>query len=199
MSYFVRTASINNNGPPIIISAFKFEAKHKELKKVCQSITCREEFPLLVMKRCQLKHSFRYVTKKGLIDTTSYGKFILDNNDNESCIFDWCEVNGTKYNVNNFVLLDIKDDIPKYYLINNIVVNQITNDIKFNCFYLEILCYSNHLRAYNVNLTTQHKTIGYGYRNVHIVKFIRQTNKQTLSTSFPLAIVEQPFKESLFL
>lgn len=167
---------IKKIGPPILISAFKFEAKHKELKKVCQSITCRKDLPLSVMKRCQLKHSFRYVTKKGLIDTISYGKFILDNNDNENCIVDWCEVNGTKYNVNNVVLLDIKDDIPEYYLINNIVVNQITNEIKFNCFYLEILCYSNHLRAYNVNLTTQHKTIAYGELYTNLVSLIYKVN-----------------------
>ncbi|KAL4712448.1 hypothetical protein ACJJTC_007464 [Scirpophaga incertulas] len=93
---------IKKIGPPILISAFKYEAKHKELKQVCQSITSRKDLPLSVMKRYQLKQSFRHAIKKGLTDNLIFGKFEIDNYDEQdnnikrSISVDWCEFNGIR-------------------------------------------------------------------------------------------------------
>lgn len=72
---------IKKIGPPILVSAFKYEAKHKDLKKVCQSITSRRDLPLSVFKRCLLKQTLRFVMKKGLVDYISHGKVDTANDD----------------------------------------------------------------------------------------------------------------------
>lgn len=166
---------IKKIGPPIFISAFKYETKHKELKKVCQSITSRKDLPLSVMRRCQLQQSFRYATDKGLTNIFLYGKFEFDDdNENDNCFYvDWYEVNGIRYTVGNVLLLDVNDDIPKYYIIKNIVINNCTNDILFKCFFLNIDSYSAHFRAYKVIETLHSCNIDYRdlYTNLPSVIF----------------------------
>lgn len=173
---------IKKIGPPILISAFKYEAKHKELKKVCQSITSRIDLPLSVMKRCQLKQSFRYATDKGLTENLRYGKFDFDNDNlnGKDCLYvDWCELNGIRYNINNVVLQDVNDDIPKYCIINKIVMNQCNSDILFECFVLDIVTYSAHLRAYKVVQSTRRCTILYGDLYTNLISVIYKVNLES--------------------
>lgn len=170
---------IKKIGPPILISAFKYEAKHKELKKICQSITSRKDLPQSVMKRCQLKQSFRYATDKGLTDHLLYGKFEFDEDDHDTnnlIHVDWCELNGIRYTVNNVLLQDIIDDVPKYYIVNKILINCCTNDILFECFFLEIVQYNAHFRAYRVIQTTHSCTIAYGDLYTNLISVLYKIN-----------------------
>lgn len=111
-----------------------------------------------------IKQSFRYATDKGLNDIFLYGKFEFDNDnhENKNCIYvDWCQLNGIKYTVNNVLLQDVNEDIPKYYIIDKIIIINNTNDILFKCFFLDIVYYNAHFRAYKVIQTLRSCTIAY--------------------------------------
>ncbi|CAG5102768.1 Protein of unknown function [Cotesia congregata] len=59
---------IEKIGPPILVSSFKYEAKHRDAKIISGTITCQIQLPLSIATRCQLKSCFRYSSKIGLND-----------------------------------------------------------------------------------------------------------------------------------
>lgn len=158
---------IKKIGPPILVSAFKYESKHKELKKVCQSITSRIDLPLSVIKRCQLQQRLKLTTKKGLIDNVYHGKLVgIETNQDEAIVtfsVEWYECNGIRYNVNDVISCESDDSEgePQYYQIDKIYYRADVNEVMFGCFYLRSLFFNPHFKAYKVEKTRQTKMIKY--------------------------------------
>lgn len=65
---------IKKIGPPILTSSFQGESKHREIIKVCHSITSRKQILLSATIRYQLKTCCRFISKKGLINLMGYSK-----------------------------------------------------------------------------------------------------------------------------
>ncbi|XP_047998826.1 uncharacterized protein LOC125236159 isoform X1 [Leguminivora glycinivorella] len=157
---------INKLGPPIFYSAFKFEAKHKELKRVSRSIASRTDLCYSISIRCQLKDCSRFLTNGGFENKTKCGKL-------KQCVNIPCHLNGDNYFTtvtfeNNgyiydhmsVVLYECKDDNPIFLLINDILIRD--KDFKsviLACSVLQIINYSTHLKAYQVNKTNEYKYI----------------------------------------
>lgn len=135
------------------------------------------------MKRCQLKQSFRHAIKIGLTDNLSFGKFVYDNHDEDnnterSVIVDWCKFNGIRYNVNNVLIHDVINDIPEYYLIKKIILNDNSDDMLYDCIYLDIVDYYSHLRAYKVVKTKRSKIIAYRDLYTNVASVIYKVNSE---------------------
>lgn len=91
---------IKKIGPPILVSSSKYEAKHRDAKIICNTISCRIQLLLSVATRCQLKSCFRYSSKIGFDDKISYSKYTrCRNEDLNNFSVDWYEMNGVKYKV----------------------------------------------------------------------------------------------------
>lgn len=149
-------------GPPILVSAFKYEAKHRDVKIISDSITCQIQLPLSVATRSQLKSCFRYSSKIGFNIKISYSKYIRNkNNDLNNFCVDWYQVNGTKFKIGMAIIdnFDESND-PVFYEIDDISVNADNEKIvTFSSTLLEVLNYNSHFRAYNIIKTTNKRNI----------------------------------------
>ncbi|KAJ1518949.1 hypothetical protein ONE63_011437 [Megalurothrips usitatus] len=63
---------IIDSGPPVLGSCYRFEAKHKEGKKVARNSKNRLNLPLTVANRHQLKVASRFLCGRGLVPTFEY-------------------------------------------------------------------------------------------------------------------------------
>ncbi|XP_074096554.1 uncharacterized protein LOC141525814 isoform X1 [Cotesia typhae] len=144
---------IKKIGPPILVSSFKFESKHRDISRVCNSITCRKQLPLSVSIRCQLKSCFRYCSRRGFYNSVDYSKYVRNCNKTESCYsVDWYQINGIKYKIGTAILYEFNDcNEPVFGQINDIKVDK-KDDIvvTFNCTILEAIEYDAHFYSYIV-------------------------------------------------
>lgn len=103
-------------GPPILSSAFKFEAKHKELKKITRSISSRKNLPHTLATRLQLNNCHRLGSETGLNNRFRIGKSvninisdipndILKHTIDYNCV-NFIEINGIRYNNMNVLLYE---------------------------------------------------------------------------------------------
>lgn len=113
--------------------------------------------------------------KKGLVDHISHGKpeILGDYTDNQD-LCNWFEINGVTFNTNDVILFNIVENIPEYYIISKIICRAHTNEVLFNCFYLQIIKYNPHFRAYKVVRTSQNKIINYKdlYMNLYTFNYL---------------------------
>lgn len=154
---------IKKVGPPILISAFKFEAKHKELKKIAQSIACRKNLPLTLSTRHQIINSQRFVNNTGFTTHYKHGKIlklndILDMESDYICV-DFVEVNGVTYCNKNVILYKYENDEPSFLKIERIFFNVEITKLYFSCKVLKTVTYSPHYMAYVVTDTLNTKFI----------------------------------------
>lgn len=156
---------IQNVGPPILISAFKFEAKHKELKKIAQSIASRKNLPLTLATRHQLTYSHKLLVNTGLTDRYLHGKVLKLNNmteiDNDvyNCV-SFVEINGITYCDKNVILYRYEQDVPLFLKIEQVLSNESDKSkIYFKCKVLKTINYSPHYMAYLVNCTSSFEII----------------------------------------
>lgn len=154
---------IEQIGPPILVSAFKFESKHKELKAVAQSISCRKNLPLTLATRHQLKSSYRLIAQNGFADCISCGKVIhvhhypSELNDDKFICVEYFEINGLKYNDKSVLLYKYDIDFPLFYKIDQVFVKQTV--VSFLCTVLKNRGYSPHYMAYVVESTDQTRLV----------------------------------------
>jgi hypothetical protein len=157
---------IEQIGPPILISAFKFESKHKELKAIAQSISCRKNLPLTLATRHQLKSSYRLIAQNGFADSISCGKIIRIHhypsqfNEAEYNCVEFFEINGVKYSDKNVLLYKYDINIPLFYKIDQVFLNETDRSmVSFLCTVLETVGYSSHYMAFIVENTTQTRIV----------------------------------------
>lgn len=153
---------IRKIGPPIFYSSYKCESKHREIKKVCDSITSRRQIPLSAANRCQLKSCCRYLSKRGFNDCINYSKpshqtQVIDT----EILVEWYEINGVKYKINAVIVNNFDEfDEPIFYLIDDIIINKVDDKIvTFNCSLLNTIEFDPHMRAYNVVKTDLKKSL----------------------------------------
>lgn len=140
---------------PIFFSAFKFEAKHKDLKRVAQSITCRKKLSYSIALRCELKSCARFLSGKGLEDNIKIGKQsrlnIPNGLENDYCSMSSYEINGIYYDTSSVLLYEYVNDEPVFIITRNILVKNIDfKSILLLCNKLRICDYSDHVKAYRV-------------------------------------------------
>lgn len=152
---------IKKIGPPIFVSSFKGEAKHRDLKSVAQSIRSRKNLPLSIVTKCQLKSCYRYFSKEGLLDDISFSD--LDESDDATYLKEdfevtWYQINGTKYKVNKILLYKYEDDLPIFIKIKKIyVARNILKLTHFECLLLKTIGFNTHFRAYQITEEIPHK------------------------------------------
>lgn len=154
---------IEKIGPPILLSCMRFEAKHKDLKNVSHTITCRKNLPLSLASRNQQKFCYRLMASEGFNNKINFGKIddidedqriILQSNFLQSGQF-FCthfyELNGVRYDINAVMWYKEENDIPIFFQIKNIYVDKTNSmDIYFYGLLLESVNYSEHFYAYKV-------------------------------------------------
>lgn len=150
---------IEKIGPPVLISAFKFEAKHRDLKRVAQSISSRKNLPYSLGVRCQYQHSYRVLSRTGLEDRVKYGKteaydsnILPEHLKNSKCYcYTWYEINGVKYNSQNSLVYKYENDNPLFYKIDKIIIPELQSaNVYFLCCVLRTLGYCSHLQSFEV-------------------------------------------------
>lgn len=157
---------IEQIGPPILISAFKFESKHKELKAVAQSISCRKNLPLTLATRHQLKSSYRLLSQNCFTDRISWGKVMnIDHypsefNETDYICVEYIEINGIKYNDKNVILYKYDIHLPVFCKIDKLFIKESDHStVSLLCTDLETVNYSSHYMAYVVESTAQTRFI----------------------------------------
>lgn len=146
---------IKKCGPPIFYSAFKFEAKHKDLKRVSQSITSRKNLCYSIGLRCELKNCSRYLSNKGFEDNIKFSKQshlnIPMGLENDYFSVSTYEINGIIYDTRSVLLYECVNDEPDFRIIRNILVsNTDFKSMSLSCNRLRICGYGEHFKAYLV-------------------------------------------------
>ncbi|XP_063541728.1 uncharacterized protein LOC134750483 [Cydia strobilella] len=175
---------IEQIGPPILVSAFKFESKHKELKAVAQSISCRKNLPLTLATRHQLKTSYRLIVQDSFSDSITCGKIIhvqhypSELNEAEYICVEYYENNGVKYNDKNVILYKYDINFPLFYKIDRIFVKESDHTtVSFLCKELETVGYSSHYMAFVVEITTKSRLVTLGDCDCKTPTLIRKLNE----------------------
>lgn len=173
-------------GPPILLSAFKFEVKLKELKKITRSISSRKNLPQTLATRLQLNNCHRLGSETGLSNRFRIGKTVnihisnlphdILNKTDYICV-DYIEINGIRYSNVNVLVSEYIHDNPLLYKVENVYITE-ENEIKvyFLCKKFEIIGYNAHFMAYLIRKTTELKFISLNdcYSNMQSV--IRKVN-----------------------
>lgn len=173
-------------GPPILSSSFKFEAKHKELKKITRSISSRKNLPQTLATRLQLNNCHKLGSETGLSNRFRIGKSVNVNISNlprdilikpDYVCVDFIEINGIRYNNVNVLVYKYEQDNPLFYKIENVFISE-ESEIKiyFLCKKLETIGYNAHLMAYRVKKTTEFKFIALDDCYCNTPSAIRQLN-----------------------
>lgn len=166
------TTILRKIGPVSKISCERFEAKHRELKRVANSVTSRKNIPLTLGKKCQMQFASRCLSmQRALDDRISLSRPIFEtlNVDNFTFLdsFDfsfyennfyqvnWIEKNGIRFILNDVALSS--DNTEIYYIIKHILVNH--NDLSICYLICEKLSIENelsHYRSFLVAFTNTH-------------------------------------------
>lgn len=178
---------ISKIGPPIFFSCMRFEAKHKDFKRVCHSITCRKNLPLSLASRNQLKYCYRLISSQGFNDKVDLGKINQINSDKQllfeknNLMYDhfFCthfyEINGIRYEINAVFLYKIENDVPVFCQIKDIFINKNCSlQVYFSCLLLETSSYYEHFYAFKIRVTDN----------------IRLLNAENISSEFPTILHE---------
>ncbi|KAL4711733.1 hypothetical protein ACJJTC_003500 [Scirpophaga incertulas] len=152
---------IKNIGPPILLSAFKYEAKHLDLKRVSNSINTQKNLPLSLAIKCQLKCCYRFQNKRGLPKVIQHGKVKgerliteLESEDMYGYV-KWIVINGIKYMIGDCLLYDYEDAVtPTFCKISQILVaREDRYKFYFYCCYLNTNNFDNHFKSFIVDDT----------------------------------------------
>lgn len=156
---------ILRNGPTIIISAMRFESKHREIKSIVQSTSCKRNILKTIGVRHQLSllhctysnYQKKYVT---------YGSEVRDDEVNyrfplgqERKSFNKLSVNDVTYSSGTIFVADIYANGPCFAKIEKIFV--VDNEIFFKYIPFKIRGFNNHYFAYSVVAESTQKLINY--------------------------------------
>ncbi|KAL4710284.1 hypothetical protein ACJJTC_003564 [Scirpophaga incertulas] len=118
-------------GPLILISTFKYESKHLDLKRVSNSINTQRNVPLSLAIKCQLQCCYRFLSQKGLPDNLDHGKVkgvqmlsVCNDDDTTFNKVKWITFNGIKYSVGDFLAYDYDNCEPYFCKIDNLLLNK---------------------------------------------------------------------------
>lgn len=161
---------IREIGPPKLLSCMRFEAKHKEFKNIADNIRCRKNLPLSLALKMQLKICHRLNAQRGFPDkihfgivgeiSIKYSKYFEEANLNITNFFhsNWYEINGTYYNNKSIVIIDISDDIPTFFSVLDIYIEEgKSRSVYFFGVLLETIGHSYHYCSYKVVKTNTYK------------------------------------------
>lgn len=128
------------NGPLILTSSIRFEAKHKTLKAIANSIPCRINLGLTLTNKIQLQMPNRYLTQTGLRPDIQVGKSSLISPTAEITLnflkqlpvelktfVSWLDYKGISYKCGMVLVLEVTLDCCLFGEIIKIVVG----DLKF--------------------------------------------------------------------
>lgn len=179
---------ILKNGPPILISSMRFEARHKDFKSLVSIIKCKKNLPLSLSMRNQLNLTQRILSQKGFVNNMDYGPFqtISEIDPNETNLEGpvssvlWYKSNAYLYNIKSCVLIeyDTETHFPTYGSIENIFVNTKDENVFFKINYLQTINFNLHYRAYECHFVEPPKTVTINYKNL---KCLKPTTLRTLS------------------
>lgn len=165
---------LRKTGPVSKISSMRFEAKHRDLKKVANSVQSRRNIPLTLAKRCQMQFAVRCLSNCGLEDRLSSGRpNILNTSDFENYEFlndfdvdyfkekfhevNWYEKNGVRYSLQDVVSCSKE----QYHLIKHIfVAHDNINTCYLICQQLNVEGINNHYRSHIVVHSNQYTCVG---------------------------------------
>lgn len=176
---------IEQIGPPILVSAFKFESKHKELKAVARSISCRKNLPLTLATRHQLKSCYKLNAKNGFADSITHGKlsyvhdYPSELNETEYICVEYFEINGIKYSNINVILYKYDLHFPIFYKIDKVFLKETDlHFVSFLCTVLDTVSYSSHFMAFVVESTAETKLIRLEDCDSTVPTVIRKLNQR---------------------
>lgn len=149
---------IKKVGPLVLISAFKYESKHLDLKRISNSVNTQKNVPLTLAIKCQLQSCYRFINGRGLQNCFETGKVKGQQSITEAgseTIFmkvKWIKINGIKYRVGNFLLYDYEDFIPQFCKIHQILLtDDNSSDFYFYTLVYKTINYNEHLQSFSVN------------------------------------------------
>ncbi|XP_031341312.1 uncharacterized protein LOC116169372 isoform X1 [Photinus pyralis] len=166
------TMVLRKIGPVSKISCERFEAKHRELKKIANNVSTRKNIPLTLAKKCQMQFVARCLSmQRALDDRISMSRPNFDTLNVETYTFsndvnlnfyknnfyqvNWYEKNGIRFVIDDVVLCSI--NIQIYCIIKHILVQH--NDSSICYFVCEKLNTENeipHYRSFMVAFTNTH-------------------------------------------
>lgn len=149
-------------GPPVFLSNMRYEGKHKDFKSVANNIRCKKNVPYSLAMRTQMKHCYRFMSKRGLSDAINHGTVFDSHSISSSYISDnycetsWYEINGIRYDSSSILLYEYHlDQLPKFCKITSILLNKVNLNLELLiCEIYSTRCYSEHYDAYEVTPET---------------------------------------------
>lgn len=166
---------IKKVGPLSKVSCMRFEAKHRDLKKISNTVQCRKNLPLTIATKSQLAFATRCLSSTGLIDNIEVGKTIFEHVDynqytyttevsvnfNDFFEITWFQKNGIRYRKLDTIFYDVSNsELPVICSLVHILVAQC--DIKqcyLICETLELNKVSKHYQAFEVTKTKKYISI----------------------------------------
>lgn len=147
-----------------LMSSFRFEAKHRQLKNYAKVITSRVNSPYTLALKNQLKLCYRFVCAEGFLNCLQHDAKIIKLTDiseyfdikdalhpelihNDLNTVSWAIVNGTRYEINNIICTNIYD--RSFAKIRHIILNK--REIFFLLLKLSTLSFNPHKNAYKIS------------------------------------------------
>ncbi|CAH1115891.1 unnamed protein product [Psylliodes chrysocephalus] len=129
---------LRKTGPVSKISSVRFEAKHRELKKIANSVQTRKNIPLTLAIKCQMQFAGRCISESGFEDRIYLSKPIFDSPSFETYQFEndfncdsykdnfyqvkWYEKNGVRYSLLDVISYKTGEE-SQYCTIKNIFID----------------------------------------------------------------------------
>lgn len=166
---------IEHFGPLVHLSTMRYESKHRELKKVANTVASRRDICLTIAKKCQLHLNSSLLSSKDSSSNVIWG---TNENRSSSCLLfeqlndhvfttsipsflrhkstihtSWVKISGTKYSkgVTLYVDMDKETSFPMFGSLQKIFVteNQTVYFLLKNC---QTLSFHEQFYAYEIRL-----------------------------------------------
>ncbi|KYM98114.1 hypothetical protein ALC62_11187 [Cyphomyrmex costatus] len=156
---------MKNVGPVSQFSCYKFEAKHKYLKKSAYIISCKKDTAYSVAVKHQLHMCYRFINSSSIFPSLIIGPkktidkyketriiaLLPDDIKNNFIISNWIEYKGTRFHANLVVMIDENESGPLFDSIDAIIVSQ--NIVIFHCDILTTIGFNERIRAYEIRFS----------------------------------------------
>ncbi|KYN09486.1 hypothetical protein ALC57_18391 [Trachymyrmex cornetzi] len=165
---------IEKYGPLKNLSCMRFEAKHKQIIAYSKTMSSRTNISYSLALKHQMKLCYRFICNEGFVNRISHGTTTGNFNDTKEwlCLkstitlsenyknfqcFNWIQLYGTKYEINNIIRTNkIIDNGPiAFGKINVIMLDSINHKVYFVYTHFLVIEYSEHLTAYELELTKE--------------------------------------------
>jgi len=165
------------NGPIILTSSIRFEAKHKVLKSIANSIPCRINLGYTLAHKLQMQNVSRLLTQTGLVADLNVGKgqdisfykelfksfdgVIPQEIINFSYVVPWCEYKGIYYKPGMILTLGVNLDDCFFGEVKKIIIGQ-SKIPYFLVTTIQSVGFDRHFHAYEVlPYNNNNKIMGY--------------------------------------